>query len=246
MMFQLLKGADITGERLEDLLRQLHAKEEFQLLVGELKEKVSLNADDLVVRKAYHGDMELETQIVTLYYVLLADKEEKVLIRYATTDEEILKEELHAQAVIRVDGKHQLHKFEVTDFTVSSMIVDQNYTETEVAIPQQDLHHDPSYTPGEMKDAVQTQVWWLGDGCLPRGYQHCGGNCGYGRKHGGGTPINLTDQCCVLHDSCYDDAAEGKIRKCKCDAMLIDCVNENDDGSWAAIGIRLYFALKAC
>lgn len=245
-MFQLLKGADLTGERVEELLRELRAKKEFQLLVEELKKQVSFNEEDLVAKKAYHGDVELETEIVTLYYILLADKEEKILIRYAAAAEEILKGELYAQAVIRVDGKNQLYKLKVTDSSVSSQVIDKDYPQGKVIIPQEYLPNDPSYVPGEMKHSVQTQVWWLGDGCLPGGYQHCGGNCGYGRKHGGGTPINLTDECCVLHDSCYVEANQGKTQKCKCDTALINCVDENDDGSWAAIGIRLYFALKAC
>ncbi|NPC93277.1 hypothetical protein HOO54_13805 [Bacillus sp. WMMC1349] len=41
----------------------------------------------------------------------------------------------------------------------------------------------------ENQDGISTQAWWTANGCSPSGYQHCGGNCGYGLDHGGDSQL---------------------------------------------------------
>ncbi|MEQ6357302.1 hypothetical protein ABNX05_22055 [Lysinibacillus sp. M3] len=83
-------------------------------------------------------------------------------------------------------------------------------------------------------------AWWNSNGCLPGGYQHCGGNCGYGSDHGGGKPINTTDTCCVAHDRCYSVFGYGD--NC-CDKELVSCVSGHTTA--AAAGIRIIFGPQA-
>src|SRR5699024_10095037 len=84
-------------------------------------------------------------------------------------------------------------------------IINENYSSKQIINEKEELPNNPDYLSQKGNvNLISPQAWWTGDGCLPGGYQHCGGNCGYPpRKYGGGTPINETDRCCVLHDSCY-------------------------------------------
>lgn len=87
---------------------------------------------------------------------------------------------------------------------------------------------------------VNLLSWWNGNGCLPGGYQHCGGNCGYELTHGGGKPINATDTCCVAHDRCYSVFGYGD--NC-CDKELVSCVSGHTTA--AAASIRIFFGPQA-
>ncbi|MFC5557747.1 hypothetical protein ACFPN4_01210 [Ureibacillus thermophilus] len=122
------------------------------------------------------------------------------------------------------------------EFEQDEIIKEQNETDLEkFQFTKEDI-----VVSDDEADRIGTQAWWTADGCLPGGYQHCGGNCGYGLDHGGGSPINSTDVCCIAHDRCYSVFGDGD--NC-CDKELVSCVSGHD--TWAAVGIRAFFGPQA-
>lgn len=104
--------------------------------------------------------------------------------------------------------------------------------------------NDAAYTPGETKDKVDLSDWNPTEFCLAGGYQHCGKNCGYGLKYGGGTPINALDNCCVAHDRCWTNFPNDK---CTCNTILVNCAKNNRSASpVASNAIIAAFSFSTC
>ncbi|MGW8958527.1 hypothetical protein [Paenibacillus sp. NPDC055715] len=66
---------------------------------------------------------------------------------------------------------------------VSVTTVLEDYSESVISVSEDDLTDDTANNELETEGSMKAQAWWTGNGCLPGGYQHCGGNCGYGLAH---------------------------------------------------------------
>lgn len=238
-----LNGSFIKGNELDILVREIFMTEKFTKLALAIKVLTQFKKEDLVVKVAYKFDMEIEENIIVSgKQVVFLNDQKTVQIVYREMLNYNLPEsdKLAAQILVRNTNYSSLHSMSFDNNGVIQVdVISADYPGTEIEIVNEDLPDDPNYTPHPTGD-LTTQAWWTSNGCLPGGYQHCGGNCGNTGDHGGGKTINYTDGCCKLHDDCYRSG----IKKCKCDAMLIQCVR--NETTVASMGIRLYFGPKAC
>lgn len=246
MNLKLIDGKHLEGEELTQRLNSLYKDERFGKLVTAMQQNAEFDVKQMQVSKAYVFDAVFgekdDFQLYNATIIHLVDTEKNISILY----NELPKFENHyyGQALSERDSRNML----VYDFNDNGEImIDQTEAKLDILSYQDeyDLPNNPNYKPLTdneelINDKIEPTFWWLGDGCLPGGYQHCGGNCGYGLKHGGGTPINATDTCCVAHDRCWK--VFGSKDAC-CDKHLVDCVKNHT--TVAATGIRTYFGPNA-
>ncbi len=238
-----LNGTYIKGQELDELVTKAFNDPDFNHLMVTINNQILSKKNDLKVREAYKFDIAFEEDlIISAKQVVFLNKEKTVQIAYRESlNYDLPKtERLLAQVLVTNESNSALLSlsFDEND-EIQLDTLSADYKKNEVPIIEENLPDDPDYTPHATGD-LTTQAWWNKNGCLPGGYQFCGGNCGNYGDHGGGSFVNYTDRCCSLHDDCY---ASG-ITKCKCDAMLLKCVaGELTVGS---IAIRGYFGPKAC
>ncbi|KAA6452742.1 hypothetical protein [Bacillus swezeyi] len=254
---QTLNGVYLEGEELREFKERAFNYGKFDEFLSTINQQLdndqTVTKESLMVERGYKGDIELEKDyIVSAKQVIFTNKSKTVKMAYHELINYDVPESLRLVAQVLTTDKANLHYLlsvsinEEGNIEIETLSAD--YPETQLPDINEPLPNDPDYIPQDTgnlmakddSDEFTTQAWWNSDGCLPGGYQHCGGNCGYGLDHGGGTPINYTDRCCILHDRCYGDG----ITKCKCNTMLVKCVR--DEVTWAAIGIRLYFEPRSC
>ncbi|GAA0464173.1 hypothetical protein [Alkalibacillus silvisoli] len=241
-----LNGKYIRDEELDVFKQEVFNHMAFNSVLEAVTEYgVPLTTDDLQVQFAYMGDVINEDrETVTARQINFVNSSKTVLINFTTINGVALPIEAisFAHLVDQKENKHQLIAVRLDrNGKKYSEVLEDDYAENSLTIIEEELvddtNYEPKTEPQSTADEISTQAWWLGNGCLPGGYQHCGANCGYSpRTHGGGSPINPTDRCCVLHDSCYEQG----IRQCSCDNMLLSCVEIHS--TWAAIGIKTYFS----
>jgi len=243
MLGKVYDGKTLVGDELELKLKDIRSLDNFMKIVENMEKKDKFDLDDLKVKKAYVFDAGFGSKEKVINFsssiIYLVNEDESAGILYNELPE-------HDHIV----GQH-LDKEKRTLTTFDITIKDDiNITQKEVESSrvlfndyEEELPENPNYVKGkfELTKGPEIQAWWNGNGCLWGGYQHCGGNCGYPpRDHGGGTPINATDRCCVGHDRCWSNF--GNNDPC-CDKTLITCVKGHT--TVAAVGIRIYFKNNA-
>ncbi|QPZ41507.1 hypothetical protein I7X10_16530 [Bacillus halotolerans] len=256
---QILNGVYMEGQELQEFKERAFNDSSFDdLLVvvnQQFNNEQTVSKKDLKVDKGYKSDIELEEgYVVSGKQIVFINEPKTVRIAYyELNDYELPIEYKEVAQVLTTDKTDSHYLLGITFNTEGEIEIDTlsvDYPESQLPDITEPLPNDPNYIPqdtGNFMDSGEetsgdftTKVWWTSNGCLPGGYQHCGGNCGYNGDHGGGKPINYTDSCCVLHDRCYGKG----LRKCKCDTMLVECVR--NEVTWAAFGIRMYFGPKGC
>lgn len=240
----VLNGAYIKGAELEEFIEKVFSDENFSLLMEAVTKYQPLSKEDLQARKAYKFDAELaENEVVSGRYIVFSDKSNQFNIIYRESFNTSIPEEFQLVANVLVDyddnKKKSLIGLSIKDGNVEEDFLSQDYPSSILKDVEEDLPDDPDYTAGR-NGSFSPLAWWNSNGCMPGGYQHCGGNCGNTGDHGGGSPINQTDSCCVLHDDCYRSG----ITRCKCDAMIVQCVRNHKTATGAAI--TAYFGPKSC
>lgn len=220
-----------TDLQSKEYVTNLFANEKFKNLVSKMNEQVSFEPESLQVQKAYTFEAVVGQEGQGAKYfkatiVNLVNAEETINILY--NEIPIHEDYLFGQFIEKAD-KNTLYKYEV--LADGNVEVEQVETDVEVF-----TFNDEEIIIDDTTNDINAKAWWTGDGCLPGGYQHCGGDCGYNKVHGGGSPINSTDSCCIGHDRCWNVFGSGD--KC-CDKELVSCVKGHD--TWAAAGIRSYF-----
>gem|GEM_PF-3031778 len=243
MLVELYDGKTLVGNELKAKLEEIKALNRFMEVVESLKEKKDFNLDDLKVKKAYVFDAafgakeEIINASSSIVYLMNEDQSIGILYNELPNGDHIAGQyldkvnKLLTTITTTEEGKINISKKEVES---SKLFFNDD---------EEDLPNNPNYVRGQFASVnrVNPQSWWTGDGCMWGGYQHCGPNCGYPpRDHGGGPPINATDECCVGHDRCW--AEFGSNDPC-CDKDLIDCVAGHTTA--VAAGIRLYFSNNA-
>lgn len=235
MYGKVLAKSDFNEVKSQEYLETLFANEKFQNLVSKMNEKVNFEPESLLVQKAYTfeavvGEKDQGAKHFTATIINLVNQEGTINILY---NEIPIFEDYFFGQFIEKDLQNSLYKYEVQPN--GNVEVEQVETDlTVLTFNEQEIVIDDN------SNDINAQAWFTGDGCLPGGYQHCGGDCGYNKPHGGLSPINSTDSCCVAHDRCW--AVFGSGDKC-CDKELVSCVKGHD--TWAATGIRTYFGPRA-
>ncbi len=206
------------------------SKEDLEIVIGH---KFDIETDEGIVISAKQVVFYNNTKSVAIVYRDLNEYETPIDLKFL------------AQVVV-TDESGQRYLLGLTFDSDGSVLIEtlsSEYPDLQVPQEPETLPIDPDYSPRDTGDLealndegeVTPQKWWTKDGCLPGGYQHCGGNCGYGLGHGGGKPINQTDSCCVIHDRCYKSST----RNCKCDKAIVTCVKHHK--TTASVGIRVLF-----
>lgn len=236
----IIRGAELNSLRsraLEDV-----SVNEIINLINNFLPTGFLKKTDLSVEFAYKGDLPTEGDVlISVSKVNLINDQKTVRIAYNESDSELFPNDLKVFAqVIEPDNTLSAFYSFNSKGEVEEEIIN-NYQSSKLPEIKEQLIDNPNYKVKSPEEQVVPAAWWLGNGCLPGGYQHCGKNCGYNGTHGGKAPINQVDSCCVLHDRCY---ANGKNKKCKCDTLLRNCVAPWEKFYWAATGILTYF--KGC
>ncbi|WP_153834950.1 hypothetical protein [Gracilibacillus thailandensis] len=229
MIGTVLSKKDLTGSDLDTKLDVLFQQKKFKKLVEKMQEKEKFNPKQLAVEKAYAfeavvGEKDRSVMKFNATIINLVNEEKNINILY---NEIPAYEDYYFGQIIEKGSPNNVYRYK---FENKEILITHNETDLEkLEFTKEDIKvNDP--------DGISTQAWWTSDGCLPGGYQHCGGNCGYNLDHGGDDPINATDTCCVAHDRCY--RVFGDNDNC-CDKELVSCVEGHD--TWAAVGIRAYF-----
>lgn len=254
---QTINGIYLKGKELEEFKERAIKSSKFEELLEAINDLLGdddLTKEQLLIEYGYKGDIELEKDyVVSASQIVLGNESKTARIVYRELKDLDVPESFKLQGQVltpdKVDSRHLLGISFTSEGELEIDSIHTDYPDTELPDITEPLPDDPNYVPQdtenyaepkEKKGVAITKAWWTSNGCLPGGYQHCGGNCGYGLKHGGKKPINYTDSCCVLHDRCYGS----KTKNCKCDSMLIKCVR--NEITWATFAIRLYFGPKGC
>ncbi|WP_051240060.1 hypothetical protein [Pontibacillus halophilus] len=236
MIGKLLSKKQIKNEELTDKVNSLFKNKKFIKTVASMHEVKEFELEQLQVNAAHTleavmGQTE-DLQKFNSTIIQLTNEDDTISILYNS----LPKGEHYLHANILLKGQEN-YKYTFS-FDNEELIVANVATKANSLVTQVDEISD--YEAIADQEQVQQQAWWTADGCLPGGYQHCGGNCGYDLDNGGGTPINKTDECCIAHDRCWSVFGEGD--NC-CDKELVSCVE--GEISWAATGIRTYFGPQA-
>jgi hypothetical protein len=213
------KGIYLKGEKLQAILSEAIANEEFQTLSSDLKAAYGFNVANEDVRLAYQFEEVMgEGDVVEGSFVVLQSKDNKINIRFDKTKragkENII---VTAKSVVSDENGKETLKTLLSVNGTKIPVDDQPYAKELEQVPE--LPHDPNYVPGELAEEVTAQATF----CLydfPEFYNHCGPNCGDGLSLGGGTPINGLDSCCRAHDRCWKQFGNGD---CECDVRLYAC-----------------------
>ncbi|GEN32525.1 hypothetical protein HNQ35_002827 [Cerasibacillus quisquiliarum] len=243
MKGKIYDGKILVGDELISQLNKIKSRDKFKKMIENMKLNVQFNPDELKVKKAYAFDAGIGSNDMVINFsssiIYLVNTDESIGILY---NELPMDDHIIGRTFDKVKNALTTYDFKEKD----TINVIENNVENVAELfndYEEELPNNPDYIKGKFisKNGLGLSSWWNGDGCLPGGYQHCGGNCGYPpRKHGGGTPINATDRCCVGHDRCY--ANFGNNDPC-CDKTLINCVKGHT--TVAAAGIRIYFKRNA-
>lgn len=233
-------GAFIKGEELNRLKEEALANVALENVLEGVQRYHPVTVNDLEVDFAYKSDMQTpDNKLVTRIQINFVNPEKNATIVFNRIEGYPLSIDKTSFALVVDTANDELTAVELnTVGEVITKVVDDIYQEPQVPEFEENLPDNEDYIVKEYdENAIEPLAWWNKDGCLPGGYQHCGGNCGYGhRDHGGGSPINDTDRCCVKHDACY--VYNGKAN-CTCDEELVRCVVGHTTN--AAVGIRLIF-----
>ncbi|MGA3603164.1 hypothetical protein [Lysinibacillus agricola] len=231
MIIKVLAKVDLTGKDLQIKLTSLYQQEKFKKIVKEMQAKEMFKVEELEVEKAYTFEAAV-------------GQKAKGLIQFNSTIINLVNKDKTVTILFNELPIHQDHYFgQVLQKGDSNNIVTFTFEQEEVIEKQYEtnlVQFEFAEENISIDNEVSLLAWWTSDGCLPGGYQHCGGNCGYGSTHGGGKPINATDTCCVSHDRCYDVFGYGD--NC-CDKELVSCVSGHT--TVAAAGIRAFFGPQA-
>lgn len=231
MMIKVLSMENIGGSDLENKLAVLFQQEKFKELVIKMQEKKAFSIDDLIIDKAYTFEAAV-------------GQKEKGLVQFNSTIINLINKDKNVHILYNELPIYQDHYFgQVLQKGIPDNIVTFTFEQGAVIAKQFETNlHQFEFVEEDITidNEVNLLAWWTSDGCLPGGYQHCGGNCGYGSTHGGGAPINSTDTCCVAHDRCYSVFGYGD--NC-CDKELVSCVSGHT--TVAAAGIRAFFGPQA-
>lgn len=235
----ILNVTKIEGQELEKLISNAKSKDKFSKLVEIIELKTNVRGNELEVYKAEALEIQMQEEDdkqPTLFkgrQLVFSDKNSQVNILYREGENFEFPDGLEFNATL-------ISK----DLLKDKKSIFQVYFEGDLVTQEilvEDYEGDKLIDVTEETDGTITeQVWWTSNGCLPGGYQHCGGNCGYTGDYGGGKPINETDRCCVIHDDCYRSG----ITKCKCNNALVKCVKSHS--TVASFGIVAYFGPKSC
>lgn len=238
MIGNLIDGKHLQGEELKKSLNTLYQDDDFKELIKYMQKFKSFELESLKVKMAYVFDMAFgEVNNLHLFsstIISLVNEEQNLSILY----NELPNAPNHYYGQILDESSNVINEYQFENEKVK--VSQQNTELTSLFFKEDDdLPDNPEYKQGTASN-FEPQSWWLGDGCLPGGYQHCGAKCGYGMKHGGGSPINSTDTCCIAHDNCWKTF--GSWDSC-CDKKLIQCVKGHL--TVAAAGIRDFFGPSA-
>lgn len=241
----MLNGAFIKNKELQKLqdkaFNSLAFDKVFKAVNNQgVYRKEPVRKKDLKVKFSYKGEILADDNNIVLgKQINFVNSSNTIILTYFEVENVELPMNLISKAqVILPESKKIVAVTLNQEGKTEISVTDDNYQGRELPEIKEELPDNPNF---DSENKMTPFAWWTKDGCLPGGYQHCGGNCGYyPREHGGGTPVNHTDSCCVLHDRCYKDG----IKKCSCNTMLYNCVK--DDYSWAAAGIQFYFDDKRC
>ncbi|RYG71091.1 hypothetical protein [Lentibacillus cibarius] len=222
MIGNLIDGKHLRGKELNQKLNELYEKEPFKNLIATMQNQKSFEVNDLNPRKAYVFDAEFREEDNMHFFsssiLHLVDEKENISILY----NELPNVQDHYFGQILQPNSNALHEYLYDGGKVQNNQKNTELNKLAFSDDYEELPDNKNYKSGNLfNDQIETQSWFTGDGCLPGGYQHCGGNCGYDLDHGGGTPINDTDDCCVAHDNCWK--TYGDWDSC-CDKRLIECV----------------------
>ena len=239
MISTLIDGKKLQGVELKKKLEELYQEKKFKKLVERMQDLKEFNLKSLIPKKAYVFDAtvsdEKSLKLINSTIIHLVDEEQNISILYNELPS--FKDHYYGQ-ILNKEDTNTLYGYEFDD--KNEIIITRNETEVTMLNFQDEteLPNNPNYEPKQRftsNDFVAPMDSWT-DGCLPGGYQHCGGNCGYNMKYGGGKPINDTDVCCVAHDECW--RVYGNWDAC-CDKEIVSCVKGHT--TVAAVGIRAFF-----
>ncbi|MBO0994151.1 hypothetical protein [Bacillus sp. SD088] len=97
-----------------------------------------------------------------------------------------------------------VYEFNEKDKIITSQVdvdqIDTMFNQSDMDLPNNQnfkTETDISNLSGP-EDSITPSCWWLGDGCLPGGSQHCGGKCRYGKQHGCNQEHQLIQQILVV------------------------------------------------
>ncbi|MFD4704467.1 hypothetical protein ACFWM3_06335 [Gottfriedia sp. NPDC058432] len=237
-----LNGSFIKGKELEELRKRVFCEASFRRLEDAIAQYIPFKKGELEIKHAYEFNFQPEESLlITGKQILFMNnlKTIQIVYRESFSNELNEKDALHAHILVPNNNGKSLLSLCILDSKINIETIDDNYPYKEIKIVEEDLPDNPNFNLNQ-SNVLTAKYWFNKNGCLPGGYQHCGGNCGKTGDYGGGKAINYTDSCCKLHDDCYRSG----VKKCKCDTMLINCIR--NESTIVSMAIRLYFGPGAC
>lgn len=236
---KLIDGKHLRDEELVEKLNEIYEKEPFKKLVSTMQAVKDFDVKDLKPKKAYIFDAafgnEKNLHFFSSSIIQLVNGNESLSILF----NELPNVQDHAFGQILKSDSNAIQQYLYSEEEIT---ISEFQTELKQLAYHDDTNEElpdnPDYQAGNFTRDIEPQGWF--DGCLPGGYQHCGGDCGYGSKYGGGRSINATDTCCISHDNCW--GSFGRWDAC-CDKKLVLCVAGHP--TVAATGIRNVFGPSA-
>lgn len=232
-------GRHLNKEETENLIQKAFKSKDTKVILNEFKE-LQINENTFVIEAAakYEFVYPNRPNEVVFTETLVLKFDEKALINYHY----IYTSKNSKEVTIGSIKQTIKDKVKLVNLNVFANNLEKTELEYDGQLEKDfsaQFSNENGYGEGKSLGEVYAQDW--NDGCFPT-YKHCGKNCGDKGKYGGGTPKNALDECCRMHDRCWEDFGPND---CQCDCDLIKCANKYNDNALLVLVINGFFPVKS-